>query len=120
MKKKIFVSTVATTQQSVLATGFPVKREYDSGSLNKFINQVQQFKKIRMIGSAALSLAYVASGVYDAYYEEDIMMWDVAAGVALVKAAGGDYFLKPGKKENSVVCGATNGAISISSLVEII
>ena len=42
-----------------------------------------------MIGSAALSLAYVACGRVDAYGEDDIMLWDVAAGIALVRAAGG-------------------------------
>lgn len=43
-----------------------------------------------MLGSAALSLAYVASGKVDAYYEKNIKIWDVAAGLALVKAAGGE------------------------------
>ena len=42
-----------------------------------------------MLGSAALSLAYVANGRVDAYHERNIMSWDVAAGVALVRAAGG-------------------------------
>ena len=44
-----------------------------------------------MIGSAALSLAHVSSGILDAYMEEDIWLWDVAAGLALVKSAGGAY-----------------------------
>ena len=42
-----------------------------------------------MIGSAAISLANVASGVFDLYMEQDIWIWDVAAGIALVQAAGG-------------------------------
>ena len=42
-----------------------------------------------MFGSAALSLAYVASGRCDSYWEEEIKLWDVAAGLALVSAAGG-------------------------------
>jgi len=42
-----------------------------------------------MLGSAALSLAYVAAGRFDAYWEQAIMPWDVAAGWALVEAAGG-------------------------------
>jgi fructose-1,6-bisphosphatase/inositol monophosphatase family enzyme len=50
---------------------------------------VQVFKKVRLFGSAALSLAYLAAGRIDAYAEEDIMLWDVAAGVAIVSAAGG-------------------------------
>ena len=42
-----------------------------------------------MLGSAAMSLAFVAEGVIDAYKEEDIWIWDVAAGMVIVKAAGG-------------------------------
>lgn len=115
--ENISVTKTDTVQQAVLATGFPIKRNYDSGSLEKFISQVQRFKKIRMIGAAALSLAYVALGVFDAYYEEDIMIWDVAAGLALVKAAGGEIYIKPGSKKHSVVCAATNGKISIKELI---
>jgi myo-inositol-1(or 4)-monophosphatase len=54
-----------------------------------FLGRVQRFKKIRCFGTAALSLAYVACGRVDAYFEEDVMLWDVAAGLALVRAAGG-------------------------------
>ena len=55
-----------------------------------------------MIGSAALSLAYVASGKVDAYYEKGIKIWDVAAGLPLVKAAGGEIMCK-GFPESHVV-----------------
>lgn len=51
--------------------------------------RLMRFKKIRQFGSAALSLAYVACGRVDAYHEDSIMFWDIAAGVALVRAAGG-------------------------------
>ena len=49
----------------------------------------REFGKVRMLGSAALSLAFVACGRSDSYFEENIAIWDVAAGLALVKAAGG-------------------------------
>jgi myo-inositol-1(or 4)-monophosphatase len=48
-----------------------------------------------MIGSAALALAYVAEGVADTYQECATNLWDVAAGLALVKASGGHYRLEP-------------------------
>jgi myo-inositol-1(or 4)-monophosphatase len=57
--------------------------------MDAFARDMRQWKKVRMIGSAALSLAYVAAGRFDAYRESAIMMWDVAAGWALVEAAGG-------------------------------
>ena len=41
-------------------------------------------------------LAYVSSGVFDVYFEEDIYIWDVAAGLSLISEAGGSYILKPG------------------------
>lgn len=69
--------------KSVLATGFPTYMSHDSDTLKNFIDQVQTFKKIRMIGSAALSLAYVSCGRFDAYFEENIKIWDVAAGIAI-------------------------------------
>lgn len=58
---------------------------YDKDGLMKFISYIQEFKKIRLLGSAALSLAYVACGRIDAYYEKDIAFWDIAAGVILAK-----------------------------------
>ena len=63
--------------------------ELSTDNINSFIYKVQNFKKIRMIGSAALSLAYVASGRADVYYEKNIKLWDVMAGLAIIKAAGG-------------------------------
>jgi myo-inositol-1(or 4)-monophosphatase len=75
--------------KAVLATGFPIARNYSSEALKKFVNAVQRFKKVRMLGSAALALTYVAAGRVDTYHEEGIRLWDIAAGLALVKAAGG-------------------------------
>jgi myo-inositol-1(or 4)-monophosphatase len=85
----IQVSTIAQSKAAVLATGFPVNFEYSEEGLHDFAQRIQRFKKVRMIGSAALSLAYVACGRFDAYAEDDIMLWDIAAGLALVNAAGG-------------------------------
>ena len=49
----------------------------------------QNWKKIRMIGSAAMAAAYVASGKAETYKENGIFLWDIAAGAAIVLAAGG-------------------------------
>ncbi len=50
-------------------------------------------KKIRIMGSAALELAYVASGRLDAYIERTINLWHVAAGSLLVENAGGEFYV---------------------------
>lgn len=86
--RSIKPSMVKDPGQAILATGFPVNRDFGSASLKVFLNQIQQFKKLRLLGSAAISLAYVACGRVDAYMEEDIMFWDVAAGLAIAQAAG--------------------------------
>ncbi len=87
--KSIETSSVDNTKDAVFATGFPVKRDYSSDKLEKFIRQVQNFKKVRMLGAAAVMGSFVASGKVDAYIEEQIMLWDIAASSAIVKAAGG-------------------------------
>jgi myo-inositol-1(or 4)-monophosphatase len=111
--RPIRVSRVAERAQAVLATGFPTGRDYGDAALASFIPRVQSFKKIRMIGSAALSLAFVAEGVFEAYLEEGIMLWDVAAGLALVQAAGGAVVVQPGTRPHAVVASASNGRIAI-------
>ena len=105
----IKVSRLANYDQAVLATGFPSSRDYSDSALETSIRTIQRFKKIRMIGSAALSLAHVSSGNVDAYMEDDIWLWDVAAGLALVKAAGGNYTISDVKDSYQLHVLASNG-----------
>ena len=88
-QRPIHVSNVQEPSQAILATGFPLNFDLSGHSLARFAQRIQAFKKVRMLGSAALSLAYVACGRADAYIEVSIMIWDVAAGLLLVKEAGG-------------------------------
>jgi myo-inositol-1(or 4)-monophosphatase len=90
----IRVSATYEIKDGVLATGFPSGSSYNNEILLNFITQVQEFKKIRAIGTASLMLSYVASGVFDVYYEKDIYIWDVAAGLSLVSEAGGMYVMQ--------------------------
>lgn len=87
--KLVIVSDVKQREKAILTTGFPSFRDYDDNAVTSFVKSVQDFKKVRLLGAAALSMAYVACGRVDAYAEEDIRFWDVAAGIALVQAAGG-------------------------------
>jgi myo-inositol-1(or 4)-monophosphatase len=88
----IQVSKVNRIGEAVLATGFPSGGSYATEDLLSFVKKVQDFKKIRAIGSASLMLSYVACGVFDAYFEKDIYLWDVAAGLSLVNEAGGKVY----------------------------
>jgi len=106
----IKVSPVAVKEKAVLFTGFPAASDFAYESLLPLLSQVQTFRKLRWIGSAALSLAYVACGRGDVYYERNIMLWDVAAGVALVLAAGGTSHYEKNKSGYHVF--ASNGRIT--------
>ncbi len=81
--------------QAALVTGLPAGMDRSPERMEAFLQRLSRFKKVRMVGSAALAMAYVASGVFDVYYEEGIRLWDVAAGLALIKAGGGDFKLTP-------------------------
>ena len=86
----IKISETTKKKEAILCTGFPIKTNFSEKAITRFVNQIQAYKKVRLLGSAALSLAYVACGRVDAYIEENIMLWDVSAGCAIVKAAGGE------------------------------
>lgn len=109
------VSGCSDVGKAVLSTGFPTGRDYGTGALSEFVGRVQRFKKIRMIGSAAMSLAQVGCGVFDAYCEEDIWLWDVAAGLAMVKAAGGTYAISEPRPSWKLDVFAHNGRLAESS-----
>jgi myo-inositol-1(or 4)-monophosphatase len=95
------VSEVDRTNQAILATGLPANRDYAADALAEFGRSLTRWHKVRMLGSAALSLAYVGAGRIDCYREESIMTWDVAAGWAIVCAAGGIVRARPGAKASS-------------------
>lgn len=117
----IRVSAATDPAKAILGTGFPVNRSFASPALGRFIERVQSFKKLRLLGSAALSLAWVACGRFDAYCEEDIMLWDVAAGLALVAAAGGFVEATPSSARplaRLVRAGATAGLFAAAPAKE--
>ena len=84
---KISVSKINSKTKASITTGFPASESIES-SMN-FLENLKGWKKVRMFGSAALSCAYVASGKCDYYAEKGVYLWDIAAGICLVKEAGG-------------------------------
>ena len=89
--KDISVSSIADVSKATLTTGFPAKGRFDEDFIKEFTEDSLKWKKVRMIGSAAMSCAYVASGQFDQYQEKGIFLWDVAAGLSLIKSAGGSF-----------------------------
>lgn len=88
--KSIRVSETTDLIRTLVATGIPYD---DFDRAEKFLKLLHQLmrdtKGIRRLGSAALDLAYVASGKFDAFFEYGLNPWDVAAGALIVKEAGG-------------------------------
>ncbi len=88
--KEIRVSGKAHVKDSLIATGFPYT---DFSQMSPFLDSFRFFMEnshgLRRLGSAAVDLAYVACGRFDAFYEYGLHPWDVAAGAIIVKQAGG-------------------------------
>ena len=103
---KISVSDVALKSKASITTGFPASETIES-SMN-FLENLKDWKKVRMFGSAARSCAYVASGKCDYYAEKGVYLWDIAAGICLVKEAGGSVDFKLIDKERYEVVFSNN------------
>jgi myo-inositol-1(or 4)-monophosphatase len=89
-ERRISVSKTSNQSQASICTGFPVRFDVESESATQgFWRMVKPYAKVRMLGSAAASLLHVARGSADVYSESRIMLWDVAAGIAIVEGAGG-------------------------------
>jgi len=101
--KLIHVSDIQLKSKAILATGFPVYSSFDNTTLTHFVSDFQSYKKVRLFGSAAFSLVMVAQGSVDAYYENNIAWWDVAAGIAIVLAAGGKVNFKFTDREKNLL-----------------
>lgn len=90
LDNRIRVSDKRGLNGALMATGFPTAHaeawQQTQPTLNTLFNQIAD---IRCLGSGALSLAYVACGRLDGYWETDLKEWDIAAGCLLVKEAGG-------------------------------
>ncbi len=87
--KQIHVSTRSRLEEAAITVGFSKSAETIEQGLHHFERLIRQARKIRMMGAAALDLAYVASGRLEAYWELKVRLWDIAAGILMVEEAGG-------------------------------
>lgn len=110
----ISTSETAELEKAVVATGFPYNHDIYAESLSVVLREVlAQVNGIRRFGSAALDLAWVAAGRFDAYWELGIAPWDGAAGMILVREAGGtvtDPYGRPSTPTMGLVV-SSNGKI---------
>ena len=88
--ERLCVSTIETLEQSLLVTGFAYNiRETPNNNLDHFSRISLCTQGVRRTGSAALDLCYVAAGRFDGYWEVKLSPWDMAAGIVILREAGG-------------------------------
>ncbi|HEU0038457.1 MAG TPA: inositol monophosphatase family protein, partial [Verrucomicrobiae bacterium] len=93
--KPICVSRRGKLAEALVAMGFAKSRENLEKSLPYFNQLARRVLKVRSMGAAALALAYVATGRFDAYIERAISLWDIAAGGLILECAGGEFWREP-------------------------
>ncbi len=108
--KIVRVSNRSRIEDAVIAMGFSKSQDNLDKSMPHLLRLARRAKKIRIMGSAALELVYVASGRLDAYVERTINLWDVAAGMLLLENAGGEFYSLPAPGGKMRMC-ADNGKL---------
>jgi myo-inositol-1(or 4)-monophosphatase len=91
----IRVSDHSRWSEAIVTFGFAKSRKSLDRMLPVFHQLVHRVRKIRIMGSAALALVYVASGRMDAYFEPGVRLWDIAAGGLILESAGGTFGHEP-------------------------
>ena len=110
--KRIRVSKRKKIEECLFASG-----EIDNENIKQKINSKLS---IRKSGSAALDMAYVASGRYDGYFQKNLNLWDIAAGIIIVKEAGGQVNDLNLKQNNNINIIASSSSINEKLLKNLI
>jgi myo-inositol-1(or 4)-monophosphatase len=87
--RRISVSKAARIDDALVATGFPSRKRHENVNVYFYYELAMMSHGVRRAGAAALDLAYVACGRLDAFWEFGLNPWDMAAGVLLIREAGG-------------------------------
>ena len=108
--KRLRVSSRSNLADSVIATGIPFNGRPGHKPFLKQLERVMgAVAGVRRMGTASLDLAYVAAGRYDGYWETGLQPWDIAAGVILVREAGG-FITEPNGDKNIMASGSVVAA----------
>ena len=100
--KIVEVSKTKELSKALVATGFSYKSEFRAVQAKNLVGILPKIRDIRRIGGAAFDLASVACGRVDAFFEYGLSPWDISAGHALIKNAGGVVMtINPSKANNS-------------------
>lgn len=112
-RRPIHVAKRIDLKEAILALGFSKGKSTIRKCLELYQHYGDRVRKLRAMGSAALDLAYVASGRLDAYIEQGVSLWDVAAGALLVEEAGGQVRISPGEPAGKIHLVASNGRLPL-------
>mgnify|MGYP001225999368 CR=1 FL=1 len=107
----IRVSGITDSKRGTIVTGIPAKNSYSDQEFKELIDIFQNWKKVRMIGSATISNVYVATGKAELYKENNIFLWDIVAGAILIEEAGGKAHISDHDKEYRVNAEFSNGKV---------
>jgi myo-inositol-1(or 4)-monophosphatase len=110
-RRSIHVSARKTPNEALVSLGFGQGEESLEAVKADFQRLTNRVRKLRIMGSAALALAYVADGRFDAYIETGVRIWDVAAGGLIVECAGGEFWRRSLPGEHRVAVVASNGLL---------
>ena len=115
--RPIRVSNRDTLGEAIVTVGFSKSKASLDHGFERYREIAYEVRKTRLMGSAALAMAYIACGRLDAYIEEQISLWDIAAGHLLVEAAGGRVILRPSDDPDAAdtkmfIC-ASNGLLPL-------
>jgi myo-inositol-1(or 4)-monophosphatase len=111
----IRVSNTPSLNKSLIATGFPYYNfDKQQAYMDLFADLMRTTHGLRRLGSAAVDMAYMACGRVDAFYEYNLNAWDVAAGIVIIRQAGGTVVNFSGGDEciETRELAATNGHIT--------
>ena len=109
--RPIRVSETDKLESAIVSIGFAKSRATLDDNLPLFSRLYHRVLKVRLLGSAALALTWTAAGRLDAYRENGISLWDVAAGGLILERAGGEFWRKPLQKQYTYELIATNGRL---------
>jgi myo-inositol-1(or 4)-monophosphatase len=116
--KPIRPSDRSALSEAVVTVGFSKSTESIDAGLARYKSIAHRVRKTRMMGSAALALAYIACGRLDAYLEESISLWDIAAGQLMLERGGGSVVLLPSEKnpdKSSII--SSNGKLPLEEVI---
>ncbi|MSU40484.1 MAG: inositol monophosphatase [Pedosphaera sp.] len=109
--RTITVSTTQRLRDAVITMGFAKTRATVQRNLPIFDRLCRRVMKVRLMGSAALALTWTAAGRLDAYREEGICLWDIAAGGLILECAGGEFHRVPLSRRYTYRLLASNGRL---------